>query len=826
VCRAGAILLLVLCWAGPATAWGSYEDFTRTGLWIETDAGGKLAVNSSGAATSATVSESVGARLEANFGTDSYGDFEFQFTGSHGGSWSTYSQWRMGVSDSGGFWPDADAGDSVWLKLYNDGDYDTWVSVVSVNGGTPTESDTFEIFASTPYYITFSRSGTTLSVACYSDAGRTQHISGSPVSVSCIATQLEYCHVWNAYSGSSKNVPWDIAGFDQNRAPAQTTTFYVDGANGDDTYDGLYIDHSGGLDHGPFKTIGNAVTFWRVGAGSTVYLRGGTYAETAAFGKGGSVGSPLTLARYQSETPILDGSYPIPKASWTACTEAADALGNANWANMYYCTLPAGPTMNSNLYQGADWLNIAQDCEPTNRFDYYNETYWHRRETGVTRTTITDANLPTYGGADLVGGYVAMRTTSNTVGQGLITNWNSGTDTITFDDVGANPEQDEGGTGKYIYALFNSPADYQFEDAGEYVIGADRYCVVWPWDSTDLTTADDGTVTVTVRGYQLNLGTHDYITIDGLTFRRGYQKALYGTGDHYIVKNCTFAECCGLDGTAVNHIHLEGGGNTFEDNSLSYGRGQLRGLVSSGSDSVWSGNTVDTYSGTCLYSAGGDRNQIIDNTVRNGTGAHINAIAVQYCADKCLIARNKIVDTCRLTLSYSFNVIICHNIFDHAAWDAYWLSDNGGGGGYLRVFNNTMLGPGDYYFLKHLSSSWDSSTFKNNLIDSSSASPSVHTYNVFTSDNHWTLDGTESVNYTESSLIVDWGGEDYTPVEDGDLHDAGTAVEDLFDASLWPGFNFALDQEGNLRTGTWDIGAVERGGDAPPTYYLLMRSGS
>ncbi|HUU94065.1 MAG TPA: right-handed parallel beta-helix repeat-containing protein [Phycisphaerae bacterium] len=817
-------LLLVLLLAGPLGAWGGYEDFTRTSLWTETDSGNMLSIGTGGTAVSTTVKEDPGARLVGDFGATYFADFEFRFTGDHESSFSTYGEWRMGVSDADGFWPDADDGDSVWLKIATNAPAVNTVTLLSVTGGSASESgDSFTVSTGTDYYATFSRSGTTLTAAFYSDAGRTQHINGSPIAMTCISTTLRYLHVWNAKSDTARNITWDVVAFDMNRAPAQTTSFYVDGTNGDNSYDGLTLDHSGGLDHGPFKTINYSVNFWRVGAGSTVYVRGGTYFESATFGKGGSAGSPLTLTRYEAETPIIDGSYPVPASAWTACANAGDALGNENWANMYYCTLPAGPEMNSNLYQGDAYLNLAQDCEPADRWYYYNEENWHHRRVDVTSTTLTDANLPAYGGAALVGGYVATRTTSNTVGQGLITAFNSETDTITFEDLG-NPEKTTGGY--YIYVLFNSPSDYIFDDEGEYVIGADRTCVVWPWDETDLTAAADGTVTASVRTYQVYPYSYSYIVLDGLTIRRGYGNAIVATGSFITMQNCTVTQCAGVNGVACNHCYLTGSNATFHNNTLTWGRGQTRGLVGTASDSVWTNNTIGHYSGSCICALGGDRSRIVDNTIYSSTGPHSNAIAVQYCADKCLIARNKVVDVPRLTLSYSENVTICHNVLDYATWGSYYVMDNGGCTGYIRVFNNTMLGPGTYYFLKSWASSWDTTVFKNNVIDSSNCTSTDHTYNVFTSDNHWTLDGTESVNYSEPSLIVDWGNEDYTPVEDGDLHDAGTDVSGLFDTTAWPSFNFNLDLDGNARTGTWDIGAVERGAGAAPSYHLVIRSGS
>jgi len=824
--RAGhaSILLVALSLVTPGVAWDTCEDFTRAG-WVHTDNGDDLSV-AAYVLTSSLVTETQGATHIRDYGADHFATFthRFQFQADLT-YWSTYAEGRMGYANSADYWPNV-PGPLLWVRIFREGS--ATQPRVSLVG---TDANTIEINLADDarYYAELSRNATsgTATLTVWT-GGYNQTLFGS-ISAPCSTSGLRYCHAWNARTGDAGNVPLNLYSLDMQRAaPPDSGAWYVSAAQGNDLFDGHYPVDQGDNYGGPFATINYAVQYGPVTAGHTIYVRTGTYAETATFAKGGSAGSPLTVRRYGTETVTVDGSYAIPAAAWSACTQASDALGNSNWANMYYTTLPAGPLMNSNLYQGSDYLNLAQDGEPSNRWHYYDRTNWHQRATGITRTTITDANLPTYGGASIVGAYVAVHTTSNTVRQSQVTNWDSGTNTITFGDLGADPAIYTD-YGKYIYAIFSCPSDYVFDDAGEYVINTSRYCVVWPWNSANLTTEPDGTVSVTTRADLFDLSSYGHITLDGLSFRRGYQQAIDGSGSNVTIKNCTFTQCSGVDGPATNHVNHSGSYLTFQNNSLSYGRGQLRGLVANGgSDVLWTGNTITQYTGTCIYSAGGDRNQILGNTIKENFGPHANAIAIQYCADKCLIARNRVVDTPRLTLSYSDNVIICHNVFDHAVWDGYWLSDNGNCSGYLRAFNNTMLGPGTYYFVKSLSSSWTTSTFQNNLIDSTSAVPSVHTYNVFTSDNHWTLGTGESVNYSEASLITDWAGEDYTPVDSGDLHDAGTDVSALFDSTNWPSFNFALDLNGNTRSGTWDIGAVEREAGPPPStnHYLLMRSGS
>ena len=100
-------------------------------------------------------------------------------------------------------------------------------------------------------------------------------------------------------------VAFDAAG---NTSPASTvsdSTSPCDEANlryvgpaGSDANDGT-IGH-------PFATIQHAVNAGT--AGQTIYVRGGTYPPFAFYGSHGASGSPLTVAAYPGETPIVDGA--------------------------------------------------------------------------------------------------------------------------------------------------------------------------------------------------------------------------------------------------------------------------------------------------------------------------------------------------------------------------------------------------------------------------------------------------------------------------------------------------------------------------------------
>lgn len=54
-------------------------------------------------------------------------------------------------------------------------------------------------------------------------------------------------------------------------------------------------------------------------AGDILYIRGGTYNQTAYISKSGAVGAPLTISGYPGEVATLDGAYQLPgtsSASW------------------------------------------------------------------------------------------------------------------------------------------------------------------------------------------------------------------------------------------------------------------------------------------------------------------------------------------------------------------------------------------------------------------------------------------------------------------------------------------------------------------------------
>ena len=72
----------------------------------------------------------------------------------------------------------------------------------------------------------------------------------------------------------------------------------------------------------PWRTIQTAAT--TVGAGSTVYVRGGSYHERVTIQVSGAPGQPIVFQSYPGEQAIIDGTGLTPSAGWSALIDIRD----------------------------------------------------------------------------------------------------------------------------------------------------------------------------------------------------------------------------------------------------------------------------------------------------------------------------------------------------------------------------------------------------------------------------------------------------------------------------------------------------------------------
>ncbi len=96
-------------------------------------------------------------------------------------------------------------------------------------------------------------------------------------------------------------------------SPASGAGYYV-APNGSDG-------NPGTLDR-PWRTIQKAAG--TVGAGSTVYVRGGSYHERVTIQVSGAPGQPIIFRSYPGEQAVIDGTGLIPPAGWSALIDIRD----------------------------------------------------------------------------------------------------------------------------------------------------------------------------------------------------------------------------------------------------------------------------------------------------------------------------------------------------------------------------------------------------------------------------------------------------------------------------------------------------------------------
>jgi len=84
-----------------------------------------------------------------------------------------------------------------------------------------------------------------------------------------------------------------------DRPMAKGPAFFVDPAKGSDENDGTK--------ESPWKSIAHALE--QIGAGDTLYLRGGTYYERVYCSVAGTQKQPITIRAYPGELAIIDGSF-------------------------------------------------------------------------------------------------------------------------------------------------------------------------------------------------------------------------------------------------------------------------------------------------------------------------------------------------------------------------------------------------------------------------------------------------------------------------------------------------------------------------------------
>jgi len=131
-------------------------------------------------------------------------------------------------------------------------------------------------------------------------------------------------------------------------------------------------DTNAGSQTAPFKTIRKAASV--VGAGDTVYLRGGTFTESVSLTTSGTSGSWVTFSAYPGELPILDGTGEVGTGFSSSTAQYVRVVGIAarNWRSSGFGNGWVNDTGTSN----GNWqfINCIADGNGINGITFYNAT--------------------------------------------------------------------------------------------------------------------------------------------------------------------------------------------------------------------------------------------------------------------------------------------------------------------------------------------------------------------------------------------------------------------------------------------------------------------
>lgn len=591
-----------------------------------------------------------------------------------------------------------------------------------------------------------------------------------------------------------------------------------------------YVDFDGGSDSSNGTTTGAA---WKhspddanatgtadsvtLAAGDTVIFKGGVaYRGTLTVVASGNDGSPITYDGNSAGTwgtgkAIIDGSETV-STSWTQCTSSADAGGNANFANIYWTTVPAGVAdgWNQVIMDGTTQCHTAQDPNPPDRFLFDVVTDWRLMSPSeVDTTSITDTDYFTQASSSYWDeAWVGVWKSGNEMGWRRILTFTPATDTITFSTLTPYEDRDS------YFSVFNHPA--LIDQAGETAvnISANRL-YVWPPDSGNMS---GHTWSIGTRGHAILGSSRRNITVKNFIFL-----GLFSTVDQAGQCAVTNFTPSAYDGTVGRNnifsdneiyfvksmdrdrlIYLPGGNNVqIKDNIIrdSFGAGTYSG----GDNLLMTRNYVSRITGTGLYMVGATNSELSYNTVLDLKGTHANGISVYTGADGVEISHN-IVRNCQslMTFEASANLTFINNLVDANGEDQ---RINGWSGltGTIAFYNNSFVNNSVDRILNFVTPT-GSATFilKNNIIDGGGRLDAAGTKsnNIYTGLNTWqtgplwTLQAGESIK-TDAELFT-------TPGSVFTLKAGSPGIVAGTDLSAY----FTTDVTGATRTG-WDIGAYD-----------------
>ena len=421
---------------------------------------------------------------------------------------------------------------------------------------------------------------------------------------------------------------------------AQGNTYYVS------TYGN---DANAGTINAPFATINRGIE--AVSAGDILIIRGGEYAQTATFSKGGTQNAPLTVSAYNGEKVVISGADRVE--NWTLFetingksvykANIGTALGRED---MVFC--------NGNIVDYAKWPNNTVDNNPirSNTHDTSDKGLQDKwlfptwafvdSATGIPSDTsvsdkyygtIYDSELP-FASGELVGATLLIKS-----GMG----WYMYSGKITDSDIGSFYIDGEMQFSDYYrpkegnaYYICGSKMLLDYENEWYCDNGGNIYLIM-P-DNSDPNNAD---IRVKKRKYALDLNGKDYINIEGIDCFSG----------EINMNSCNNVNLKGITVDYVNNgINMTGNYNSITKSSVRHSKNEL-------------------------ISVGGYGNRVINNLFEygNASGGSVNIAQ----SENAVVAYNTVRFTGNtgIGLNNKGRAVITHNDISYFSAVCY---DNGG----------------------------------------------------------------------------------------------------------------------------------------------------
>jgi parallel beta-helix repeat protein len=144
-------------------------------------------------------------------------------------------------------------------------------------------------------------------------------------------------------------IPW-ISAVPSNEG---ATTYYVDAAQGKDSYSGRLAEPDVRQTDGPLRSI--QVAYDRLRSGDTLMIKQGVYRETVTLYKTASQEEPVLIQAFPGDEQKVVISGADVCQGWKACPNQASCGGNPNWGHLFYFYVKAGTEV-TQLFQGGSRL--------------------------------------------------------------------------------------------------------------------------------------------------------------------------------------------------------------------------------------------------------------------------------------------------------------------------------------------------------------------------------------------------------------------------------------------------------------------------------------